>query len=154
MAWSPALWPVLLAQSLHGFASCMLNPALAALTLGLVSAAAVAERLGRNARFAAIGSCGGGGADGGVRHLCIDAGGVLAGGADVRAGTDRTAVVGEPARHVPARPAQVAWPVREAVRDVLLDRRLLAYLSLHDAVPSGQRGDVAAGGRGDHQTSR
>ncbi len=34
----------------------MLNPALAALTLGLVSSAAVAERLGRNARFAAIGS--------------------------------------------------------------------------------------------------
>ena len=56
MAWSPALWPVLLAQSLQGFASCMLNPALTALTLALVSGAAVAERLGRNARFAAIGS--------------------------------------------------------------------------------------------------
>ena len=55
MAWSPALWPVLLAQSMQGFASCMLSPALAALTLGLVSRAAVAERLGRNARFAAIG---------------------------------------------------------------------------------------------------
>jgi MFS family permease len=47
---------VVLAQTIHGFASCMLNPAMAALTLGLVSGAAVAERLGRNARFAAIGS--------------------------------------------------------------------------------------------------
>ena len=56
LAWSPALWPVLLAQSVQGFASSMLNPALAALTLGLVSGEAVAERLGRNARFAAIGS--------------------------------------------------------------------------------------------------
>src|SRR5580765_4005576 len=28
MAWSPAVWPVLLAQALHGFASCMLSPAL------------------------------------------------------------------------------------------------------------------------------
>src|SRR5271156_1123952 len=52
----PSFWPVLLAQTIHGFASCMLNPAMAALTLGLVSTAAVAERLGRNARFAAIGS--------------------------------------------------------------------------------------------------
>src|ERR1700761_6093809 len=52
----PSFWPVVLAQTIHGFASCMLNPAMAALTLGLVSGAAVAERLGRNARFAAIGS--------------------------------------------------------------------------------------------------
>src|SRR5579859_5397391 len=56
MAMSPTLWPVLLAQAVNGFSSCMLNPALAALTLGLVGGTAVAERLGRNARFQAIGS--------------------------------------------------------------------------------------------------
>jgi MFS family permease len=56
LAWSTAFWPVLLAQAMHGFASCMLNPALVTLTLGLVTGAALAERLGRNARFAAIGS--------------------------------------------------------------------------------------------------
>ena len=56
LAMSPTLWPVFLALAIYGFAACMLNPALAALTLGLVGAAAVAERLGRNARFQAIGS--------------------------------------------------------------------------------------------------
>jgi MFS family permease len=56
MAWLPVFWPVLLAQVLHGFASCMLNPALVALTLGLISGPALAERLGRNARFSAIGA--------------------------------------------------------------------------------------------------
>ena len=56
MAWSPAFWPVLLAQSLHGFASCMLNPALAALTLGLVSRGGPAGAFGPQRRFAAIGS--------------------------------------------------------------------------------------------------
>lgn len=56
MAWSPEFWPVLLAHSVYGFASCMLNPALAALTLSFITGAAVAERLGRNARYAAVGS--------------------------------------------------------------------------------------------------
>ncbi len=59
MAASPAFWPVALAEAVYGFASCMLNPALAALTLGLVGAAAFAERVGRNARFAAVGSAAG-----------------------------------------------------------------------------------------------
>src|SRR5580698_4516369 len=49
MASSPEIWSVLLAQTLHGFASCVLNPALAALTIGLVGTAALPDRLGRNA---------------------------------------------------------------------------------------------------------
>ena len=49
--WSTAIWPVLLAQSLQGFAGCMLSPSLTALTPDLVSATAV-ERLRRNARAA------------------------------------------------------------------------------------------------------
>jgi MFS family permease len=129
MAWSPAFWPVLLAQAMQGFASCMLNPALAALTLGLVSTAVLAERLGRNARFAAIGS-----ATGAVLM------GVCGTWVSTRAVFWLAALLCVPAllmlRSVGARgrtpvvvaPA-VAAPVHEPVRDVLLDRRLLAYVA-------------------------
>jgi MFS family permease len=55
-----ALWPVmslvLLAELLHGAASCLFGPAVAAISLGLVGHAALGERLGRNARFASIGN--------------------------------------------------------------------------------------------------
>jgi MFS family permease len=52
----PVLLPVIVAQMVHSFASCMLTPAIAAVSLGLVGHAALGERLGRNARFAAIGN--------------------------------------------------------------------------------------------------
>ncbi len=52
----PALLPVLAAQVLHGFASCVLTPGIAAISLELVGHAALGERVGRNARFAALGS--------------------------------------------------------------------------------------------------
>jgi MFS family permease len=55
-----ALWPifptVLLAELLHGAASCLIGPAIAAITLGLVGDSRIGERLGRNARFASIGN--------------------------------------------------------------------------------------------------
>jgi predicted MFS family arabinose efflux permease len=55
-----ALWPVfpavLGAQILHAAASSLVNPALAAISLGLVGYAASGERFGRNARFASIGN--------------------------------------------------------------------------------------------------
>jgi predicted MFS family arabinose efflux permease len=55
-----AAWPilpvVLSAAVLHSGASCVLGPAIAAISLGLVGHAAVGERLGRNARFASIGN--------------------------------------------------------------------------------------------------
>jgi predicted MFS family arabinose efflux permease len=55
-----AAWPilpvVLSAAVLHAGASCVLGPAIAAISLGLVGHAAVGERLGRNARFASIGN--------------------------------------------------------------------------------------------------
>jgi predicted MFS family arabinose efflux permease len=51
------IFPVILAASvLHAAASCVLGPAMAAIGLGLVKQAAIGERLGRNARFAAIGN--------------------------------------------------------------------------------------------------
>jgi len=55
-----AMWPVfplvLLAELLHGAASCLIGPAIAAITLGLVGGTHIGERLGRNVRFASIGN--------------------------------------------------------------------------------------------------
>ncbi|MGY3528931.1 MFS transporter [Bradyrhizobium sp. USDA 4452] len=55
-----ALWPIFpvvtLAAILHALASCVLGPAIAAISLGLVGPLAIGERLGRNARFASLGS--------------------------------------------------------------------------------------------------
>ena len=47
---------VLSAAVLHSLASCVLGPAIAAISLGLVGHAAIGERFGRNARFASIGN--------------------------------------------------------------------------------------------------
>ena len=55
-----AVWPiypvVATAAMLHAAASCVLGPAIAAISLGLVGHAAIGARLGRNARFASIGN--------------------------------------------------------------------------------------------------
>jgi MFS family permease len=56
LALSPIFPMVALAQIVHAAASCVLGPALAAISLGLVGHLAIGERLGRNARFAAIGN--------------------------------------------------------------------------------------------------
>src|SRR3982751_4658732 len=54
------VWPILpvvmSAATLHAAASCVLGPAIAAISLGLVGPDAMSERLGRNARFASIGN--------------------------------------------------------------------------------------------------
>jgi MFS family permease len=55
-ALSPTVVPVMAAEVAHGFASCMLVPAMAALSLALVGRANLGDRLGRNARWASIGS--------------------------------------------------------------------------------------------------
>jgi predicted MFS family arabinose efflux permease len=50
-------FPMVLAGSvLHSLASCVLGPAMAAISLGLVGHLAISERLGRNARFASVGN--------------------------------------------------------------------------------------------------
>jgi MFS family permease len=53
---SPIFPVVLAAASLQAAASCVLGPAIAAISLGLVGHAAIGERFGRNARFASIGA--------------------------------------------------------------------------------------------------
>jgi predicted MFS family arabinose efflux permease len=59
-ALSYAAWPifpvVMSAAALHAAASCVLGPAIAAISLGLVGPLAIGERLGRNARFASLGN--------------------------------------------------------------------------------------------------
>ncbi len=52
----PVFSVVLSASILHAAASCVLGPAIAAISLGLVGHAAIGERLGRNARFASVGN--------------------------------------------------------------------------------------------------
>jgi MFS family permease len=52
----PAFAVVLPAAITQAMASCVLGPAIAAISLGLVGHAAISERLGRNARFASVGN--------------------------------------------------------------------------------------------------
>jgi len=52
----PSFLGILAAKLLHVASSSVLGPVIAAITLGLVGHAAVGPRLGRNARFAAIGN--------------------------------------------------------------------------------------------------
>jgi MFS family permease len=56
IAVAPTFVTIVAAKLLHVGASSVLGPAIAAITLGLVGHAAVGPRLGRNARFAAIGN--------------------------------------------------------------------------------------------------
>ncbi|MGC2086934.1 MAG: MFS transporter [Bradyrhizobium sp.] len=55
-----ATWPIFpvvaTAATLHAAASCVLGPAIAAISLGLVGPVGMARRLGRNARFASLGN--------------------------------------------------------------------------------------------------
>lgn len=55
-----AVWPVPLgvytAEVLHGFSSCTLGPAIAAMSLAIAGPVMLGLRLGRNARFASIGN--------------------------------------------------------------------------------------------------
>ncbi len=52
----PSRPSVLVAEVLHGFASCMIGPAIAALSLEFAGHGGLGQRLGRNARWAALGS--------------------------------------------------------------------------------------------------
>ena len=56
IAMAPSFAGILSAKLLHVASSSILGPAIGAITLGLVGHAAVGPRLGRNARFASIGS--------------------------------------------------------------------------------------------------
>jgi hypothetical protein len=56
LALSPTFGVVVGAKVLHALASCLLGPALAAVSLGLVGYTLLSVRLGRNARFLSLGN--------------------------------------------------------------------------------------------------
>jgi MFS family permease len=130
-----ALWPNLLAISaaevLHSFASAILGPAIAAITLVLVDPAAFGERLGRNARYAAIGNAVAAGLMGACAYYIGDRAvflfaAVLAIPAMAALATLREAD-SPPLR--PRPPASAPVPARPRARSwqFLMDRRLIAF---------------------------
>ena len=56
IALTPTKSSVFAAELLHGFASCVLNPAIAAMSLAVVGRIGLGLRLGRNAQFASMGN--------------------------------------------------------------------------------------------------
>ena len=56
LAISPQTLPVYISKVLHGFSSCTLGPSIAAMSVAIAGRARLGERLGRNARYAALGS--------------------------------------------------------------------------------------------------
>jgi MFS family permease len=70
------LWPVSpvvqVASVVQAFAGCILGPAIAAISLGLVGHDGIGERLGRNARFASLGTGAGAAAMGASGYLIAD----------------------------------------------------------------------------------
>jgi MFS family permease len=138
LAASPTFVPVFAAEVLHGFASCMLVPAMAAISFALVSRADLGDRLGRNARWASIGSA-----------LTAAAMGAFGEYLSLRSVFFLTAALALPAivalrmihyEPPPARPHRMREPKqagshaltpegeeRESLREMLQDRRLLIF---------------------------
>jgi MFS family permease len=125
LALFPHKLPVYLAEVLHGFASCVISPAVAAISLRLVGHAALGERLGRNARFASIGN--------GLAAAVMGAAGSYVSDSAV---FWLTAALGVPALIAlhfvqPSESglrARVARPLEwHGIRDLLADRRLLVF---------------------------
>ncbi len=148
----PQRLPVTAAEILHGFASCMLNPAIAAITLSVVArhsmpkephersrdvaeavqaAAQVAlgERFGRNASFGSIGNAMAAGLMGGVGYWVSSRATFFLGAALALPGLLALRMIEHPA--APARPARpgAGGDDRPAggVRMLLRDRRLFGF---------------------------
>ena len=130
-----ALWPNLLAISaaevLHSFASAILGPAIAAITLVLVDPAAFGERLGRNARYAAIGNAVAAGLMGACAYYIGDRAVFLFAALLAIPALAALATLRE-ADSAPLRPHPAASPrapVRPRARSwqFLMDRRLIAF---------------------------
>jgi MFS family permease len=129
LAGLPQRLPVSLAEVLHAVASCILVPALAAISLAMAGLDGMGERLGRNARFASIGN--------GVAAALLGACGYYL---SERAVFLLTAALVLPAlaalRRIepadlraaprPPRPGPAGAPAAETLRALFLDRRVLS----------------------------
>ncbi len=126
----PSHFGIGLAEVMHGFASCMLNPAIAAVTITMVGSAALGERLGRNARYASLGN--------GVAAAVMGACGYYFAPGSV---FWLTALLGAPSlfalsRIEPRRVVRARMVARQArrgtvteLRALFLDRKLLAFMA-------------------------
>ncbi|WP_092004961.1 MFS transporter [Paraburkholderia lycopersici] len=135
LAVSPTVVAVMAAEIFHGFASCMLVPAMAALALALVGRQNLGDRLGRNARWASIGSA----VAAGLMGLCGEyfsprsvfwLTAALALPALVALAMieyDRNAVHVKPAARPRKSDGSEAAEPRETIFDLLRDRRMLTF---------------------------
>ena len=127
---APTQLGVSVAEILHGFASCMLNQAIAAISLALVARKVLSLRLARNVRFASIGN--------GVAAAAMGVAGSFIAGSSVFVLAAALCIPAafflmriehpRPQREAleRAEPEQPPW--RE-VRALFLDRRLLAFMA-------------------------
>lgn len=128
-----ALWPsplpVLLAEVLHGFASAMVVPAIAAVSLTLVSRREIGERFGRNARWAAVGNGFAAGAMGAVGYTLGYRPVFLLTAALATPALLALAAIRRPATAAPPRRQPAAARAPDSMRwwRLLLDRRVLAF---------------------------
>jgi MFS family permease len=127
-AW-PATLPAMAAQVLHGLASCVLNPAIAAISLALVGREGLGARLGRNARYKAVGSAIGAGMMGAAGTYVSPAAVFwLTAALCVPALVALAAIRAEELAPPPAEPVRTAAKSqRGEVRRLLADRRLLVF---------------------------
>ncbi|MEQ5838009.1 MFS transporter [Paraburkholderia acidicola] len=135
LASSPTVLPVIAAEVFHGFASCMLVPAMAAISFALVGRQDLGDRLGRNARWASIGSAVAAGLMGlfgeyfSARAVFwLTAG--LALPALVALAMIQSAYTSSPAKAVKATKSSAktdALGERETLRELLRDRRMLIF---------------------------
>ncbi|MBB3173880.1 MFS family permease [Endobacter medicaginis] len=150
----PVQLPVAVAEVLHGFASCMLNPAIAAVTLGVVALQANASlhldgvgghradgqdgtvaltgaRFGRNASFASIGNAFAAGLMAAVGYLVSARATLLLGALLAAPGLWALRAIGD-VPPPPAPPARDAAPGKEGfwqhIPHLLSDRTLLVFL--------------------------
>ncbi len=138
----PQRLPVMAAEILHGFASCMLNPAIAAITLSLVAArmtqgsepGELGRRLGRNASFGSIGNALAAGLMGGVGYAVSARATFFLGAALALPGLFALRAIERPKLRIPDA-AAMADPddsgtetvASHSVLSLLRDRRLFAF---------------------------
>ena len=143
---------VLSAAVVHSLASCVLGPAIAAISLGLVGHAAISERLGRNARFASIGNGLAAAVMAGVGYfsprgvfivtVCLLIPAVLALRSIAAGEIDPERAHGAASRRVRKPPTKPG--------ELMHNRPLLIFAGCLLLFHLGQRGDVAAGGQRRH----
>jgi MFS family permease len=132
LASSPTVLPVIAAEVFHGFASCMLVPAMAAISFALVGRQNLGDRLGRNARWASIGSAVAAGLMGlfgeyfSSRAVFWLTAGLAMPALIALSMVQHTGTVSA-SPHAPPAPDPDAAARRESLRELLRDKRMLIF---------------------------